>query len=48
MEALFREREPVFYRASVERDEWLDDNTLLVRGRVRHAVEEGGLAQSTI
>ncbi|HEY7018524.1 MAG TPA: hypothetical protein VH816_07905 [Gaiellaceae bacterium] len=48
MDALYRERESVIYSARVERHEWLDETTLLVRGQVRYAVAERGVTQATI
>lgn len=48
MDALYRERESVFYNAHVDRLEWLDEWTLLLRGYVRYAVEDKGFTQSTI
>jgi hypothetical protein len=48
MEALYRERESALYDASVAWQEWLDGDTLLVRGQVRYALEDRGFAQTTI
>jgi hypothetical protein len=48
IEALYRRRESLLYSARVERSDWLDDQTLLVRGQVRYAAEESGIIQSTI
>ena len=48
VEALYRRRESLLYSARVDRFDWLDDHTLLVRGEVRYAEQEGGLVQSTI
>jgi len=48
VEALYHRRESLLYSARVEGADWLDDHTLLVRGQVRYAEQEGGLIQSTI
>jgi hypothetical protein len=48
MDALYEERESVLYDATVESLEWLDPDTLLVRGQVRYAAEERGVAHTRI
>jgi hypothetical protein len=48
IEALYRRRESLLHSARVERFEWLDDHTLLVRGQVGYAAEVSGVVQSTI
>jgi ketosteroid isomerase-like protein len=48
MDALYRDRESMLYSASVERLEWLDRDTVLLRGHARYAAEEGAVGQSTI
>jgi len=48
MEALYEERESALYGASVEWYEWLDDETLFLRGHVRYAAVGRGVAQATI
>ena len=36
------------YRAAVRWCEWLDEDTLLVSGRVRHALERGGFSEGSV
>jgi hypothetical protein len=48
LEALFRPRESLFYSAHVDAVEWIAEQTLLVRGDVRHAVEYASTANSRI
>jgi hypothetical protein len=46
--ALEKGREAEFYRARVQRVEWLDDNTLLTFAFARYALEGGGFAESNV
>ena len=48
LEELYRPRESMLYSASVERLEWLDGNTVLLRGHARYAADPDGIVQSTI
>jgi hypothetical protein len=48
MAALYRRRESMLYSAGIERVEWLDDYTVLLRGHARYAVDPEGIVQSTI
>jgi len=48
IQALYSRRESLLYSARVERSDWLDDHTLLVRGQVRYAAEDSGIIQSTM
>jgi hypothetical protein len=48
MEELYRPRESMLDSASVERLEWLDRNTVLLRGHARYAADPDGIVQSTI
>jgi hypothetical protein len=48
LEALYEERESALYDATVESHERLGPDTLIVRGQVRYAAEERGVAQTTI
>jgi hypothetical protein len=48
MEALEEGRAAELYSATVERTELLDENTVLVFGQARYAVEHGGVAHSAV
>ncbi len=46
--ALEKGREAAFYRARVDRFEWLDESTLLTFAFARYALEGGGFAEGNV
>ena len=48
LEALESGRQAAIFRASVERFEWLDEQTALAFARARYALEQGGFAEGRV
>ena len=48
VEALESGRQAEIFRASVERFEWLDEQTALTFARARYALEQGGFAEGRV
>ena len=48
LEALESGRQAEIFRASVERFEWLDEQTALTFARARYALEQGGFAEARV
>jgi hypothetical protein len=48
VEALESGRQAAIFRASVERFEWLDEQTVLTFARARYALEQGGFAEGRV